>query len=567
MATVSEFLQERLRSALQAVGISFNEIPQLAPTADSRYGDYQSNAAMVLAKRLGETPRNLASRIVEALSVDRSEFSAETAGPGFINFKISPRFLREHFRSLAVDERLGVEPARCRRTIVIDFSSPNIAKPMHVGHIRSTVLGDVLARVARYLGHHVITDNHLGDWGTQFGKVIYGWKHLLSPEGLQRDPVAELLRIYREADSLAKIDAAVLEECRAELVKLQQGDTENQRVWQRCVDLSRDEFGKIYDFLGIRFDHQLGESFYNRELPGVVRRLCDNGVVELSEGAIVYWDHSLSEDPFIIQKSDGGFGYAATDVATLEYRMRHWQPDAIWYVVGAPQHLHFQQLFSLARRLGYDVELEHIAFGSILGEDRKLMRTRSGESIPLRDLLREAASRAEKIVAEKNPQLDGNERATIGWTVGVGAIRYAELSQYRMSDYIFSWDKLLSLHGNTAPYLQNAYVRSRAIFRKLDVPFVMPASIELQEEAEVTLAKKILLFPDVVPAILDGFKPNILANYLYELAAQFHWFYESCPVLKAEGATRETRLLLCDVFARLLKSGLQLLGIQVPEKM
>jgi arginyl-tRNA synthetase len=450
---------------------------------------------------------------------------------------------------------------------VIDFSSPNIAKPMHVGHIRSTVLGDVLARVARYLGHHVITDNHLGDWGTQFGKVIYGWKHLLNPAELEKDPVAELVRIYREADNLAKSDAAVLEECRAELVKLQQGDSENQRIWQRCVDLSRDEFGKIYDLLGIRFDYQLGESFYNRELPGVVRKLRDHGVVEPSEGAIVYWDHSLSEDPFIIQKSDGGFGYAATDVATLEYRMRQWRPDAIWYVVGAPQHLHFQQLFSLARRLGYHVELEHIAFGSILGEDRKLMRTRSGESVSLRDLVREAANRAEKIVAAKNPQLHENERATIGWIVGLGAIRYAELSHYRMSDYIFSWDKLLSLHGNTAPYLQNAYVRSRAIFRKLDTPFIVPASIQLQEEAEVTLAKKILLFPDVVPAILDGFKPNILANYLYELAAQFHGFYESCPVLNAEGATRETRLLLCDVFARVLKTGLQLLGIEVPEKM
>jgi arginyl-tRNA synthetase len=567
MATVSEILQERLRNALRAVEVWFDEIPQLSPTADSRYGDYQSNVAMVLAKRLDEKPRNLAIRIVEALSVDRSEFSAETAGPGFINFRISPQFLTEHLRCLAIDERLGVEPARCRRTIVIDFSSPNIAKPMHVGHIRSTVLGDVLARVARYLGHHVITDNHLGDWGTQFGKVIYGWKHLLSPEELERDPVAELVRIYREADNLAKSDAAVLEECRAELVKLQQGDRENQSVWRRCVELSRNEFGNIYDFLGIRFDYQLGESFYNQELPDVVRKLRDRGVLELSEGAIVYWDHSLSGDPFIIQKSDGGFGYAATDVATFEYRMRHWQPDAIWYVVGAPQHLHFQQLFSLARRLGYNVELEHIAFGSILGEDRKLMRTRSGESVPLRDLLREAANRAEKIVAEKNPQLHENERATIGRTVGLGAIRYAELSQYRMSDYIFSWDKLLSLHGNTAPYLQNAYVRSRAIFRKLDTPFVMPASIQLQEEAEVTLAKKILLFPDVVPAILDGFKPNILANYLYELAAQFHGFYEWCPVLTAEGATRETRLLLCDVFARLLKTGLQLLGIEVPEKM
>ena len=299
----------------------------------------------------------------------------------------------------------------------------------------------------------------------------------------------------------------------------------------------------------------------------MVHELHEHRVVELSEGATVYWDRSLSQDPFIIQKSDGGFGYAATDVATLEYRMRHWRPDAVWYVVGAPQHLHFQQLFSLFRRLGYSIELEHIAFGNILGEDRKLMRTRSGESVPLRDLLREAAIRAEKIVAEKNPQLGESERAAIARIVGLGAIKYAELSQHRMSDYIFSWDKLLSLQGNTAPYLQNAYVRSRAIFRKLNAPFVMPASIELRDEAELVLGKKMLQFPDVVPAILDGFKPNILANYLYELAAQFHGFYESCPVLSAEGATRETRLLLCDVFARLLQTGLQLLGIQAPEKM
>ena len=565
MATVSEILQERLQNALQAIGISPDEVPQLSPTVEPRYGDYQSNAAMVLGKNLRENPRTLAARIVEALPAHGSGVSAEIAGPGFINFRISPDFLSEHLRRLALEERLGVERVKHPRTIVIDFSSPNIAKPMHVGHIRSTILGDVLARVARFLGHRVITDNHLGDWGTQFGKVIYGWKHLLT--NLDEDPVGELGRIYREADNLAKKDGAVLEECRAELVKLQQGDPENQRIWQRCVDLSRSEFEKIYDELGIRFDYQLGESFYNPELPNAVHELREHRVVELSKGAIVYWDRSLSQDPFIIQKSDGGFGYAATDVATLQYRMRHWHPDAVWYVVGAPQHLHFQQLFSLFRRLGYGIELEHIAFGSILGEDRKLMRTRSGESVPLRDLLREAAVRAEKIVAEKNPQLGESERAAIARIVGLGAIKYAELSQHRMSDYIFSWDKLLSLQGNTAPYLQNAYVRSRAIFRKLNAPFVMPASIELRDEAELVLGKKMLQFPDIVPAILDGFKPNILANYLYELAAQFHGFYESCPVLSAEGATRETRLLLCDVFARLLQTGLQLLGIQAPEKM
>ncbi len=522
---------------------------------------------MVLAKKLKVNAKGLASRIVANLSVNDLGGSSEVAGPGFINFRLSPEFVAKRFHVLALDTHLGVERVAPTQTIVIDFSSPNIAKPMHVGHIRSTILGDALARVARFLGHAVITDNHLGDWGTQFGKVIYGWKHLIDRQRLDSDPVAELVRIYREADAAAEKDREVLEECRRELVKLQQGDPENRRIWQQCVHLSTQEFSKIYDLLGIRFDYQLGESFYNSELPRVVQELQDRGLAEISEGAIVVWDRALSEDPFIIRKSDGGFGYATTDLATIEYRVKQWHADSIWYVVGAPQHLHFQQLFSLSRRLGYDLDVEHIEFGSILGEDRKLMRSRSGESVSLHALLDEAISRATAIVAEKNPGLPEQERDAIGRIVGIGAIKYADLSQHRMTDYVFSWDKMLSFQGNTAPYLQNAYVRSRSIFRKLEAPFMAPSSVELREESELALAKKILQFPDIVPAILDGFKPNILANYLYELAAEFHGFYESCPVLSAEPLKRETRLLLCDVFARLLQTGLDLLGIQVPEKM
>jgi arginyl-tRNA synthetase len=567
MPTVAQILQERLQNALQAAGITSDEPLQLAPTADPRHGDYQTNAAMVLAKKLTLNPRNLASRIVAHLSANDIGAPPEVAGPGFINFRLSPEFLARRLYELALDTRLGVEQVAKPATIVIDFSSPNIAKPMHVGHIRSTNLGDALARVARFLGHQVITDNHLGDWGTQFGKVIYGWKRFLNLSHLDSDPIAELVRIYREADAAAGKDPEVLEGCRQELVKLQQGDAENQRIWQQCVHLSTQEFSSVYDLLGVRFDYQLGESFYNPELPRVVEELQDRGLAEKSEGAIVVWDRKLSEDPFILRKSDGGFGYAATDVATIQYRIEQWQADAVWYVVGAPQHLHFQQLFSLARRLGYDLDLQHIAFGSILGEDRKLMRTRSGESVSLRALLDEAVSRATAIVAEKNPELSEPERGAIGRIVGIGAIKYADLSQHRMTDYVFSWDKMLSLQGNTAPYLQNAYVRSRSIFRKLAVPFAAPSSVELREEAELALTKKVLQFPEVVPAILDGFKPNVLANYLYDLAAQFHGFYESCPVLSAEPLQRETRLLLCDVFARLLQTGLDLLGIQVPEKM
>ncbi len=567
MATVSEILRERLQNALRAAGVGIEEPPQLTSTADPRHGDYQTNVAMVLGKKLKQNPRILAERIVANLSMEEIGKPPEIAGPGFINFRLSTEFLARSLLELAFDPRLGVERTAKPKTIVIDFSSPNIAKPMHVGHIRSTILGEAIARVSRFLGHKVITDNHIGDWGTQFGKVIYGWKHLLIPENLSSDPVGEVVRIYREADAASKKDPGILQECRQELVKLQQGDEENHGIWQRCVDLSKEEFSQVYDVLGVRFDFQLGESFYNPELPRVVRELQERGLAEISDGAVVVWDRELSEDPFIIRKSDGGYGYATTDVATMEYRLRQWGAEAIWYVVGAPQQLHFQQLFKLARRLGYDVDLQHIAFGSILGEDRKLMRTRSGESVSLRALLEEAVNRATAIVTEKNPELSGPDRLAIGRIVGIGAVKYADLSQHRMSDYIFSWDKMLSLQGNTAPYLQNAYVRCRSIFRKLPAPFAPAKLLRLETKSELDLAKKILLFPEVVPAILDGFRPNILATYLYELAAEFHGFYESCPVLSAEPEVRETRLMLCDVFSRVLQTGLDLLGIQVPEKM
>ncbi|HEY2123204.1 MAG TPA: arginine--tRNA ligase, partial [Chthoniobacterales bacterium] len=481
MPTVSEILRERLSDALEKSGVGIDEPLQIAPTADPRHGDYQTNAAMVFGKKLKQNPRTLAARIVANLSINDIGPPPEIAGPGFINFRLSTRFVAERVHRLGLDERLGVEPAKTLQTIVIDFSSPNIAKPMHVGHIRSTILGDALAKIARFLGHNVITDNHIGDWGTQFGKVIYGWKNLLVEERLGSDPVAELVRIYREADAASKNDPDILEKCRVELVKLQQGDPENQRIWQRCVDLSLIEFAQVYNLLGVRFDHQLGESFYNPELPRVVQELQERGVAEVSDGAVVVWDRSLNDDPFIIRKSDGGFGYATTDVATIEYRLNQWRADAIWYIVGAPQQLHFRQLFSLARRLGYTADLQHVAFGSILGEDRKLMRTRTGESISLRSLLAEAIDRAQAIVAEKNPELSAEERLAIGRIVGIGSIKYADLSQHRMTDYIFSWDKMLSLQGNTAPYLQNAYVRCRSIFRRLPASFLQPGSLYLEE--------------------------------------------------------------------------------------
>ena len=567
METIAEAIRDRLAAALTRLNYQPGEAIQVSPAADPRFGDYQSNLALQLGKAAGQKPRVVAEAIVGQLELEPLAEPAEIAGPGFINFRVKREFIEQRVAETLQDPRLGVPLTPVRRRLIIEFSSPNIAKPMHVGHVRSTILGDSLARVARYLGHEVITDNHLGDWGTQFGKVIFGWKHYLDETALAKDPIEELVRLYREADAASKVDPAVLEKSRQELVLLQQDDPGNLAIWRRCVELSLGEFKRIYDRLGVSFDQQLGESFYHPFLQEMVNRLTATGVATISEGATVVFDPQISETPFMIRKSDGGFGYATTDISTLEYRVKTWHPDAIWYVVGAPQQLHFQQLFGVARRLGLKVELQHIAFGSILGEDRKLMRTRTGESVPLAELLDQAVTRAEKLVLEKNPALDASARARIGRIVGLGAIKYADLSQHRLTDYVFSWDKMLSLQGNTAPYLQNAYVRSRSIFKRLGTEFDPPANVTFTEPAELLLAKTIFQFGEVVPSVLDGFRPNALANYLYGLAGIYHSFYETCPVLAAPEPARSSRLALCQLFANVLQTGLDLLGIEVPEQM
>jgi arginyl-tRNA synthetase len=457
---------------------------------------------------------------------------------------------------------------------------------MHVGHIRSTALGDALARVAKFLGNEVIRDNHVGDWGTQFGMVIWGWKNLLDRQALQSDPLAEIVRIYKETNERASNDPDVREACRQELVKLQAGDKENTDIWNECVAFSMQDFEHIYRLLEVHYDLQCGESFYNDRLPGVVDRLLKAGIAEISEGAVVVFFHDdpeLADKPLIIRKRDGGFNYATTDVATIDYRVNELKADAIWYVVGAPQTLHFKQLFAVARREGYNTDLRHIIFGSVLGEDRKLMKTRSGENVPLRDLLEEACRRARKIIDEKNPDLSEEEKNDIAEKIGVGAVKYADLSQYRTTDYVFSWDKMLSLHGNTAPYLQNAYVRIRSIFRKAGesetrndgFPAVTSQtdgcpsghSLDLSDPAELNLAKRVCQFAEIVPQVLNGFRPNILANYLFELANSFHSFYEACPVLKSQEPARASRLALCELTGRVLQKGLELMGIRAPEKM
>ncbi|KAF5409408.1 MAG: Arginine--tRNA ligase [Candidatus Udaeobacter sp.] len=578
METFQSLLAKKLSDALAAAGLP--DAGELTPATDQRFGDYQTNAALVLGKQRGENPRELAEKIIGHLNVGDLCEPPVVAGPGFINFTLRPGAIAEKTARILGDERLGVVETESPRRIVIDFGSPNVAKPMHVGHIRSTVLGDALARIATFLGHEVIRDNHIGDWGTQFGMVIYGWKNLLDQRALQQDPLAEIVRIYKETNALATSDPQVREACRRELVKLQGGDKENIDIWNECVAFSMQDFEHVYELLDIHYDIQCGESFYNDRLPGVVERLLKSGIAEISEGAVVVFFRDipeLADKPCIIRKRDGGFNYATTDIATIDYRLDDLKADSVWYVVGAPQTLHFKQIFEIARQQGYRADLRHITFGSILGEDRKLMKTRSGENVPLRGLLEEACRRARKIIDEKNPDLSEAEKIDVAQKIGIGAVKYADLSQYRMTDYVFSWEKMLSLQGNTAPYLQNAYVRIRSIFRKAGESWHRhpadeqvgwkPMPLQLGDSAEINLAKRLCQFAEIVPHVLNDFRPNILANYLFEVANSFHTFYEACPVLKSEEPVRGSRLALCDLTAKVLYRGLDLLGIKVPEKM
>jgi len=568
METFQSLLAKKFSQALAKAGLP--NAGELTPATDSRFGDYQTNAALVLGKQRGENPRDLAEKILAQLDVGDLCEPPVVAGAGFINFTLRADAVERKAGEVLRDERLGVAQAKSTRRIVIDFGSPNVAKPMHVGHIRSTVLGDALARIAQFLGHEVIRDNHIGDWGTQFGMVIYGWKNLLDRQALQRNPLAEIVRIYKETNQRAATDPQVREACRQELVKLQAGDKENTDIWNECVAFSMQDFDHVYKLLDVHYDIQCGESFYNDRLPGVVERLLKSGTAEISEGAVCVFFRDipeLADKPCIIRKRDGGFNYATTDLATVDYRINDLRADAIWYVVGAPQILHFRQIFEIARREGYTADLRHITFGSILGEDRKLMKTRSGENVPLRDLLDEACRRARNIIEEKNPDLGEDDRIDIAEKIGIGAVKYFDLSQYRMTDYVFSWEKMLSLQGNTAPYLQNAYVRIRSIFRKAGESASKIDRLALDDPAEINLAKRLCQFAEIVPQVLNNFRPNILANYLFELANSFHTFYEACPVLKSEEPARSSRLALCDLSGRVLERGLDLLGIKVPEKM
>jgi len=594
-------LEQRLRLALRTVLPEADpEAVQVRPCPDPKFGDYQTASLISLAKERKLNPRQLATDVLAKLDVSEWCYKVEIAGAGFLNFRLKISALAATLQAAARGEHLFFQKTSQPRTVVIDFSSPNVAKPMHIGHIRSTILGDSLAKVLRLLGHRVITDNHIGDWGTQFGKLLVGWKGSLDRAALQQDPIGEMERLYKTVNAASEADPAMLEQARQELVKLQRGDPENLGIWREMIELSQAQFDAIYSRLGIQFDHTLGESFYNPKLHAIVQELRDKGIARESDGAIcVFSDGSLppKQDPFLkqedgewksnpalIQKSDGGFNYTTTDLATLAHRLETWHPDEILYLTGAPQQLHFQQLFAIFRRWHPEakVKLAHVWFGSIMGEDGRPFKTRSGETVRLADLLDEAQERAFKVVSEKNPELPEAQRREIGRVVGVGAVKYADLLPNRQSDYIFSWDRMLALSGNTVPYLQYAYARVRSIFRKgaLGEESVQhsvssiqssgagsTAAIVLATPEEIAVAKHLLNFGLVLEAVAEDYRPNFLCNYLYDLAGHFARFFENCPVLKAPAAERASRLILCDLTARVLKQGLETLGIQTLEQM
>lgn len=571
---------------------------QVRPCQEARFGDYQSTALIGLAKARRMNPRQLAGEVLARLDVSDCCGSAEIAGPGFLNFRLHVDTLQHTLDAATRGEHLFYGKTEQPQTIVVDFSSPNVAKPMHVGHIRSTILGDCLVRVNRLLGHRVISDNHIGDWGTQFGMLLVGWKSLLNREALQRDAIAELERIYKSIHSKCErgkpdYDPAVHDAARAELVKLQGGDGENLGIWREMIRLSQIQFESIYGRLGVTFDHALGESFYNPKLQGVVDDLVERGIASESDGAkcvfsdgipppkedpfLVHRDGEWQPNPQLIQKRDGGFNYATTDLATLAYRLEHWSPTEIIYVTDGRQQQHFQQVFSTFRRwhpeLAGKMKLVHVWFGSILGENGKPLKTRSGENVKLSELLDEAEERAFRIVTDKNAELSEVQRREIARIVGIGAVKYADLLPNRQTDYVFSWDKMLALNGNTGPYLQYAYARIQSILRKAAESGLESESesaianrlsaIHLGTPEEVALARQLVNFGLVLEAVVSEQRPNYLCNYLYELCSHFTGFYENCPVLKADADTRSSRLALCGLVAAVIGQGLDVLGIEV----
>ncbi len=545
--------------------------PDVRPTSDARFGDYQVNGILPLAKRLKENPRNLAERFVAAFDSQTDLgpmcLPPEIAGPGFINLRLEPAWIAAVSGLAASDPRLGVQPVDSSQTVVVDFSSPNVAKRMHVGHLRSTVIGDALCRTLRFLGHRVIADNHIGDWGTQFGILLWAWAHHADEAALAADPIGELERLYKEGSAAAKADPAIAEATRAELAALQSGDPTRRALWERFVAISRDEAERIYAKLEVEFDTWLGESFYHDALGPLVEDLLARGVATISDGAACVFleGPGLPKTPFIVRKSDGAFLYATTDLATVAYRAETLKADRCVYVVDVRQSDHFRQLFAAARLLGYDLDFVHVGFGMMLGADGRPFKTRDGGTVRLDQLLAEAEERIFPVVREKWPSAPEEEQRAIAARVGAGAVKYADLAQNLATDYKFDWDKLLAADGNTGPYLQYSLVRTLSVLREYTTRFGAEFTpdgqpLDLASPEELELARELIRFGDTIERVGETLLPHILCEYVYGIARRFNAFYAKCPIL-ADEVHRTSRLALTYLTWRTLELGLSCLNI------
>ncbi|MCX5644602.1 MAG: arginine--tRNA ligase [Phycisphaerae bacterium] len=596
MKSVVDILNDRISAAMVRVTGRQDCAAIVRSATDPRFGDYQANGVMALAKQIKTNPRKLAEEVVAQLDLSDICEPPEVAGPGFINLRLRPEYVaRELLRITSDKDRLGMEKGSEPQTIVVDFSSPNVAKQMHVGHLRSTIIGDCIWRLLEFQGHTVVRQNHIGDWGTQFGMLIrymYQGAKVSHMHGATTVfsvvDLSDMEEFYREAKRLFDADPQFAEESRRYVVKLQSGDRTALDDWRLICDTSLSECQTIYDRLGVQLtrDDVRGESFYNDKLPTVVADLKKAGLATESNGAVCVFPPGFKTKegeplPFIIQKSDGAYLYATTDLAALRYRVNVLQAGRIVYVTDARQIQHFQMLFKVAEMAGWNqrdgkaVGLVHVTFGSVLGEDGRPLKTRSGENVKLKDLLDEAVERARAVVQEKNPDLPPEQKAKIAEAVGVGAVKYADYSNNRTSDYVFSYDKMLAMDGNTAPYMQYAYARVKSIERKAESRGVSIQddlrdlqNLDLSEPTELDLGKHLVRYAEAIESAAADYRPNYLTSYLYELAQKFSAFYTECPVLDAPPDKRPTRLLLCDLTARTIKHGLsQLLGIQVVEQM
>lgn len=542
--------------------------PWVRPCADPRHGHFQTHLPMVAGKQTGTNPREIAARLASECTPPPNWAAPEVAGSGFVNYRANPSAVALAVDKLRQDPSLGVQPTPNPETIAIDFSSPNIAKAMHVGHIRSTLLGDSLSRLLSRCGHRVIRINHLGDWGTQFGKLLLAYRSAGRPPLDPTQSIEQLETFYKKGHEEAESDPKKMDLARAELAALQSGEAERTKDWKHFCERSSDHFHEVYRRLNVTFDLEKGESTYQGELAGIVQELLKLGIAENSQGAVVVQNPKISEEPFLIRKSDGAFLYGTTDLAALVSRIRDLKVQRIIYVTDGRQQLHFQWLFDTAKRWGKTVHLEHVWFGTILGPDRKPLKSRDGTPIKLIDLLAEAKDRAKQILLEKRPDLKGSTLEEKAELLGIASLKYADQMPGRNLDYVFTWEKLLAFDGNTAPYILNAYVRSRSILRKAGATAPPIHPIILEEPAEEEISRQLLRFGDVVELATSDRKPHHLCGYLFETAGMFHRFFEACPVLQAKSpALHQSRLTLTSLTGDILRDGLQLLGIPTLEEM